>query len=752
VLVVALVAIAAAVAFSAGPVGLLDDGWLAVKVWWWGDEPAPVAVVLSEPANAGGDAVVQDVPKKLPKRTESFSHREGRVAHPNSVSWISWVKIAFSGFVGSLVFGLIAGLLRSRFPLKFAVPPQTASLFAAPFPLRFASCAVICCAASAILDGVWPLYFAVMSEAVQEGDKQRFMFLIAGAVIWNFALAVIRSLANFAALRLAISWRHSLTMNIHKKYLGSDQVHYQMNCRRTVDNPDQRIACDVGMLVGSIVDYICGGVDNSGKGVVGWLFLFGTSSCVAWHRTVTATKGSTPGYLGPSLSLVTFLLTFGPNYHFATRLTRTQEENQRREGDFRYAHTRIRTFAESVAFYGGESTELASLNRVFSRLWRTQLAFSTRRLPVDFAQTSFWYGCHIISCVISGALAVASPGDVDNPMLRTTTFLVLQSSLYRCMYSLQGISEQTVSFAKIGAYNRRVHQLIQEMDSDGERQLLAAPVISSGAVRLLNADITTPDGRPLLRGLNLELSEGESLVIMGPSGAGKSSVLRVLGGLWPVASGSVHRPPEFNMLFLAQRPYMVRGSIRQQIAYPLWDQWLQQALTDEEVESLMRACSLSEVWEARRAELDDEDIDWLDVLSLGEQQRLQFCRLLWHHQWYLRSAPTEVRCNPFFAVLDEATASMEVAAETVVYTALKERRIGFLSVAHRPTTLQHHEKALVLDRRTGGAEVVPASRLARVAAAQMVQAVESSSCTTGPLHNPVWVLGSHQESGEHRQI
>jgi len=475
ILAVALVAAVAAVASSTGPLGFVDDAWLAVNVWFLGYEPEPVTMLVSEPANAGGDAVVQDAAEKTPQGAESLLRGGVRAASLRPASSISWARLALRGFIGSIAIGLVAGLLRSRSPLKSVIPLDTAVFFAVPLDLRFASCAVICCASSAVLDGVWPLYFAVMSEAVQEGDKHRFMLLIAGAVLWNLVLAAIRSLANFSALRLAISWRQSLTMSMHKKYLSTDQIHYQLCSRRALDNPDQRIACDVGMLVGSVVDYLCGGVENSGKGIVGWLFLFGTSSCVAWHRTVTATKGSTPGYLGPSLSLVTFLLTFGPNYHFATRLTRTQEEHQRREGDFRYAHTRIRTFAESVAFYGGEGTELASLNQVFSKLWRTQIAFSTRRLPVDFAQTSFWYGCHIISCVISGALAVASPADVDTPMLRTTTFLVLQSSLYRCMYSLQGISEQTVCFAKIGAYHRRVYELVRAMEDAGERQLLASP-------------------------------------------------------------------------------------------------------------------------------------------------------------------------------------------------------------------------------------------------------------------------------------
>lgn len=58
------------------------------------------------------------------------------------------------------------------------------------------------------------------------------------------------------------------------------------------------------------------------------------------------------------------------------------------------------------------------------------------------------------------------------------------------------------------------------------------------------------------------------MLIMGPSGCGKSSILRVLGGLWELSHGTITRPSKESIFFLPQRPYMVNGSLREQLTYP----------------------------------------------------------------------------------------------------------------------------------------------------------------------------------------
>jgi putative ATP-binding cassette transporter len=181
----------------------------------------------------------------------------------------------------------------------------------------------------------------------------------------------------------------------------------------------------------------------------------------------------------------------------------------------------------------------------------------------------------------------------------------------------------------------------------------------------------------LLRDLSVMLRPEQSLVIVGHSGVGKSSLLRAIAGLWNTGTGQIVRPSLSEMLFLPQRPYMVLGSLRDQLLYPN----LTRETTDEQLHAVLEQVNLADL--PNRVGGFDVELDWADVLSLGEQQRLAFARL--------------ILTKPRYAMLDEATSALDLGNEQRLYQKLREMGTTFVSVGHRTSLLKYHDFVLELN-------------------------------------------------------
>jgi len=175
----------------------------------------------------------------------------------------------------------------------------------------------------------------------------------------------------------------------------------------------------------------------------------------------------------------------------------------------------------------------------------------------------------------------------------------------------------------------------------------------------------------------LSIENNQSLLVVGPSGCGKTSLLRMISGLWEPDQGVIKKPKIGELLFIPQKPYMLLGSLREQLCYPTEVK----KFSDEHLTSVLHEVNLKTLVD-RYPNLDIKQ-DWPRILSLGEQQRLAFARLLLN--------------SPRFAVLDEATSALDIITEKKLYGLLKERELSLISVGHRPSLKDFHENILELN-------------------------------------------------------
>jgi putative ATP-binding cassette transporter len=550
-----------------------------------------------------------------------------------------------------------------------------------------------------------------------------FLSEISKSICIMLIMTTVQSLKNYCAMKTMVAHRVALTKHLHNMYMDPRGKSYfcMSALDKKVDSPEARITSDTDMMCQFGHEFVFGGVMNPELGmilqlgIIFWTAFFSVQSIMQKTGRVDAALASV---LAPA---IIFFVLWIPSLFVSKSGLHLFNLLQKYEAELRLQHTSIRVNGESIAFYGGEDSGLALLQTRSGSVTNTYLRYSWYRLLMDFFMLTMFYSEIPVPAAIGGLTAlmgvppVGTPGrKVGQHGLDMGFFQMVNYSAFNLMTAALKITRASLDGFKAMAYYERVGKMLEVMEEfqylSGEtgeripvnvRKLECDEVIqpkTSASVLFKNANLYTPDAKKLLmEGVNFEMSGGERYMIMGPSGCGKSSLLRLLGKLWPLfqnPSGSqpaaFQRPGPRNLFFISQRPYLIQGSLRQQVAYPVWEDSLHDELDNESLKRVFTRANLSEIFERRKGELDATDLNWTDILSLGEQQRLQFCRLFWHFEWHQKHGNGE----SFFAVLDESTAALDTASEAAVYAECNAMGIGLLSVAHRPTVIRYHTKVL----------------------------------------------------------
>ncbi|HYL57944.1 MAG TPA: ABC transporter ATP-binding protein/permease [Candidatus Acidoferrales bacterium] len=475
-------------------------------------------------------------------------------------------------------------------------------------------------------------------------------------LIW-VAVTAVTVITNVVGLYLGsylyIEWRQWLTHYFTDAGFAH-RAFYRMGLLGNVDNPDQRIADDISSFVASTqiltvtVVFAIGGVFTY------FAILWSISRSMALILI---------GYamFGTYFSVVIGRRLIGLNYN-----------QERYQADFRFGLVHVRDNVEPIFIYGGEQHEGAQLRRRFSKvvanfkqliLWQRNLGFFTESYGGVVALVPYWFlaGTYVAGRLQFGQVVQAA-----------TAFMALHGSLSVVVTTFPSLADYANVVIRLSEFLDEAHAA-REAETDGREKI---EIVEAPQVRLEHLTLLTPGGsRTLIRDLTADASALEPLLVQGESGTGKTSLMRAIAGIWREGSGTATRPPLEQVMFLPQRPYMILGSLRDQLTYPRAS-----GKSDEQLLDALEAVNLAALCE-RFGGLDVE-MPWADVLSPGEQQRLAFARLLLN--------------GPSYAFLDEATSALDPANEQLMYELLNKQRIPYLSSGHRASLRRFHRHVLEL--------------------------------------------------------
>jgi putative ATP-binding cassette transporter len=493
------------------------------------------------------------------------------------------------------------------------------------------------------------------TSALAAQDPTRYWVSIYKTVGLIAAAAPVYVFYYFLRDKLVNYWRRWLTHNYLDTYFRNNAF-YKLAFNAEIDNPDQRIAEDINTFTLKTIYYFLLAIE-----MVLQLLAF---SGVLWSISRT---------------LVLFLVVYATigtlvaSFVFGRTLVALNFFQLKREADFRFSLVRVRENAESIAFCRGEEPESRNIKKRFGDVFQNYNKIINWQWFLNLFQYSYSSVTLILPGIILAPQVLSGDIEVGRVVQAAGAFAAIFGALTVIVNNFDTLSRFAAGISRLDRFAKSLESLSREHPEKVD----VIKTSEEDRLAIESLSLKTPDyKRTLIVDLSLEIKPSEGVLIIGASGAGKSSLLRAIAGLWNAGAGTIIRPSLKEMFFLPQRPYMIIGTLRAQLMYPRDCE----ASADSDLLEMLKTVKLEELSE-RFGGLETE-ADWGKILSLGEQQRIAFARVL--------------LAKPRFVVLDEATSALDSKNEEMLYQKLLDSGATLISVSHRLNILKYHLHVLEL--------------------------------------------------------
>lgn len=213
----------------------------------------------------------------------------------------------------------------------------------------------------------------------------------------------------------------------------------------------------------------------------------------------------------------------------------------------------------------------------------------------------------------------------------------------------------------------------------------------NGNIEFNNVHFSYTDKEEVLKGINLDVKQGETIAIVGATGAGKSTIINLLNRFYEINSGEI-------LIDKINIKDFTLDSLRNQIAVVLQDVFLfadtihnNITLENPEIsrEQVVKAAKEIGVHDFIMTLPNGYDYNVKErgvMLSSGQRQLIAFLRAF--------------VSNPSILILDEATSSIDSYSEDLIQRATETITKGRTSIviAHRLATIINADKIIVMEK------------------------------------------------------